>query len=200
MQVLFLGYGVGQFELEMLHGSPQLIKDKMGASINEEDDEIQMTFTTQASSRFDLSAHPNPSPPRTQSPSSSTTTSSLRSSWASSSESQERLTQRTMPDPTFSDSMQFGARQPPPSPSPSTNSSFSLPLDNFAGAAALTQSNTSRTLKKDQGEGERAPDSMPPNNRIIVSSSVVLYQDTMVNTSARHEKSTQPRYGTPLIG
>lgn len=156
MQVLFLGYGVGKFEVEMLHGSPQLSLELNTGEVSRPPSQI-------ASSRFDLSAHRNMSD------------SSLRSSWASSRESQQQLTQRSEPDPIFSDKMQFGGREAPPNSSRASPSSSPI-SDSFA---VPSMSSKSAAPSSDNQSIQRSPGAMPPNNRIILHSSVIMYQNVV---------------------
>src|SRR5690606_27347516 len=78
MQVVFLGYGVVAFELELLNGAPQLAPDTGTA-----EQQQQLSFTPSASAKFDLSSIPAPAP-----------TAPLKSSWASSMESMQAMQEK----------------------------------------------------------------------------------------------------------
>lgn len=165
MKVVFLGYGVGQFELEFLPGCPQLSSSHPSTV---------MSFRPEgAAPRFDLSA-PAPAPGQAQH--------ALKSSWASDKAAQAALHHRKDDGVKFSNTLQFGKEQ--------VNPLAGLEFD-----APTRRSSSDSAASSDQEELD-IPTGMPANNRIVIASSVVLYQNCMVGRRRMwegHAQSTRDR-------
>lgn len=203
MRAIFLGYGVGQFELEFLRGAPQLTDH----ATNQASVQRGGTAPAEAASRFDLSyvAPANPT----------AADGAMKSSWATDKnatssadpevqrraamrrEQQEERQAQAQAGGVPWDTPQAGQRKGPSGEMGDPDAAVPLPAqavdpsepDPFAALVAASTPASSRVpappaVRSQSAQATAAPaapvSDLPQQMRLIVNGSVVVYQNCMV--------------------
>ena len=154
MQVVFLGSGVGKFELELIRGSPQLSDVALRSEATKEQKRMMEAQAAEVAAKFDLSFVPPPAASDASSSRSSWVTDQNASSSMDPAEVARAVARQNANKPASSAWQEELNRPAPPRPSPAT------------AAASPAPKSVDRAL----------PDSM----HLIINSSVVVYQNCMV--------------------
>lgn len=177
MQVVFLGYGVGKFELELIRGSPQLSDVALRSEATKEQKMMLEAQAAEVAAKFDLSFVPPPS---------ASAASGARSSWVTDQNASSSM------DPA--EVARAAARQNANKSQGSSPRPWEEELDPRGQmgdpAAPLNRPAAPRSSPAPAAAAKKISDrALPDAMHLIINSSVVVYQNCMVSEEERHTRT-----------